>query len=256
MGRFVERFDGAYVTAEDVNVTVDDLRAVSRSTAHVCGLSRAEGGGGDPGPYTAYGCFLGLRATLGVATGDDSLEGRTVALQGAGSVGLGLAPAARRGRRHPRRGGRERGERRARGVRARTHGPSRPDEIYDVDCDVFAPCALGGRAERRDDPAPPLRRGRGRGQQPAPGRAPALRAAPGARDPLRPRLRDQRGRHRQRLVRAPARRLRRGRRARARAADPGGAAARSSPPRAERGRDAAGGRAAGRGGRARSAMRK
>ena len=143
MGRFVERFDGAYVTAEDVNVTVDDLRAVSRSTTHVCGLSRAEGGGGDPGPYTAYGCFLGLRETLGVATGSDSLEGRTVALQGAGSVGLGLA--------------RRLAEAGARLVVADVNEANveravselgalavAPDEIYDVDCDVFAPCALGG----------------------------------------------------------------------------------------------------------------
>ena len=143
MGRFVERFDGAYVTAEDVNVTVDDLRAVSRSTAHVCGLSRDEGGGGDPGPYTAYGCFLGLRATLAVATGDDSLDGRTVALQGAGSVGFGL------GRRLVEAGATlvvadVNDANVARAVSELGARSVAPDEIYGVECDVFAPCALGG----------------------------------------------------------------------------------------------------------------
>ena len=143
MGRFVERFDGTYITAEDVNVGVEDLRAVRRSTRYVCGLSREEGGGGDPGPYTAYGCFLGLREAVRAATGNSSLEGRTVALQGAGSVGFAL------GRRLADAGARlvvadvnESNVERA--VTQLGATQTAPDEIYDTDCDVFAPCALGG----------------------------------------------------------------------------------------------------------------
>jgi leucine dehydrogenase len=143
MGRFIDTFGGTYVTAEDVNVGIDDLRAVRRSTSHVCGLTREEGGGGSPGPYTAYGCFLGLRETLRAATGDASLEGRTVALQGAGSVGFGL------GRRLVDAGARlvvadvnDLNVERAVDELGATAVD--PEQIYDVECDVFAPCALGG----------------------------------------------------------------------------------------------------------------
>jgi leucine dehydrogenase len=143
MGRFIDRFDGRYITAEDVNVGVDDLRAVRRSTPFVCGLTREEGGGGDPGPYTAYGTFLALRETLRAASGSDSLDGRTVALQGAGSVGLGLA------RRLVGAGARivvadvnDANVDRAVTELGAVAVP--PDAVYDVECDVFAPCALGG----------------------------------------------------------------------------------------------------------------
>jgi leucine dehydrogenase len=143
MGRFVDRFEGTYITAEDVNVGVDDLRAVRRVTRYVCGLSREEGGGGDPGPYTAYGCFLGLRESLRAATGSPAPEGRTVALQGAGTVGFAL------GRRLVDSGARlvvadvdEANVERAVAELGAT--PAGPDAIYDADCDVFAPCALGG----------------------------------------------------------------------------------------------------------------
>jgi leucine dehydrogenase len=143
MGRFVDRFDGRYITAEDVNVGVDDLRAVRRSTRFVCGLTREEGGGGDPGPYTAYGTYLALCETLRAAAGGGSLDGRTVALQGAGNVGFALA------RRLVEAGARlvvadvnESNARRA--VSELGAVTVAPDDVYDVECDVLAPCALGG----------------------------------------------------------------------------------------------------------------
>lgn len=143
MGRFVDTFGGTYMTAEDVNVGVDDLRAVRRTTPYVRGLTRDEGGGGDPGPYTAYGCFLGLRETLRAATGDESLGGRVVALQGVGSVGFAL------GRHLADAGARlvvsdvnpANVDRAVSALGATAVGV---DEIYDVECEVFAPCALGG----------------------------------------------------------------------------------------------------------------
>ena len=97
MGRFVEDFAGAYITAEDVNVGIPDLRSVLRTTTHVTGLSVEEGGGGNPRAATALGCFLGVGATVLEATGSSDLAGKTVAVQGLGSVGLRTrgAPGAR-----------------------------------------------------------------------------------------------------------------------------------------------------------------
>jgi leucine dehydrogenase len=94
-GRAVERLGGAYVTAEDVGVAVPDLVEVSKHTRFVSGLPVAEGAvGGDPGPHTSYGVYLGVRAAAKRALGKDSLAGLHIAVQGAGSVAGGLARLA------------------------------------------------------------------------------------------------------------------------------------------------------------------
>ena len=143
MGRFVDDFGGTYITAEDVNVGIPDLRSVQRTTSHVTGLTVEEGGGGNPRAATALGCFLGVGAALLEASGNADVAGRTVAVQGLGSVGFGLAKHL--------------AEAEAR-VLATDVNPERmehavselgvevvdSDEIYGVECDVFAPCALGG----------------------------------------------------------------------------------------------------------------
>ena len=86
---------GAYVTAEDVGVAVPDLVEVSKHTKFVSGLPVGEGAvGGDPGPHTSYGVYLGVRAAARRALGKDSLAGLHIALQGAGSVAGGLARLA------------------------------------------------------------------------------------------------------------------------------------------------------------------
>ena len=154
MGRFVEDFDGAYITAEDVNVGIPDLRSVRRTTSHVTGLSVEEGGGGNPREATALGCFLGIGAAVLEATGSTDLAGKTVAVQGLGSVGKGLAE-------HLVQAGaslvatdvdRERLARVADELGAEVVSP---EEIYDAACDVFAPCALGGVLN--DDTIPRLK---------------------------------------------------------------------------------------------------
>ncbi|MFQ5748580.1 MAG: Glu/Leu/Phe/Val dehydrogenase dimerization domain-containing protein, partial [Planctomycetota bacterium] len=61
LGEFIESFDGRYITAEDVNTKPADMNAVARKTRHVSGLA---GKSGNPSPYTAHGCFLGLKAVL------------------------------------------------------------------------------------------------------------------------------------------------------------------------------------------------
>ncbi len=94
-GRAVERLGGSYVTAEDVGVSVADLVAVSRHTKYIAGLPAAAGEvGGDPGPHTSYGVFLGVKAAAKRKLGKDSLSGLHIAIQGAGSVASGFARLA------------------------------------------------------------------------------------------------------------------------------------------------------------------
>jgi leucine dehydrogenase len=94
-GRAVDRLGGSYVTAEDVGISVADMVAVREQTRHVSGLPVAEGSvGGDPGPHTSLGVYLGVRAAAKRALGKDSLAGLHLAIQGAGSVASGLARLA------------------------------------------------------------------------------------------------------------------------------------------------------------------
>lgn len=139
-GRCVERMGGIYYTGEDVGMTPDDMAAVRTVTRYVVGLRETSG---DPSPVTAYGVFMGMRACLREAFGDESFEGRTVAVQGAGNVGYHLLK-----RLH---GAGARlyvtdidSERLERAVAETGATPVEPDAIYDLDCDIFAPCALGG----------------------------------------------------------------------------------------------------------------
>ncbi|HEY4119311.1 MAG TPA: Glu/Leu/Phe/Val dehydrogenase [Byssovorax sp.] len=142
-GRFVHGLGGRYITAEDVNTTVRDMEWVRMETDHVVGISRALGGSGDPSPVTALGTYEGIKASLKWTTGNESVAGRTVAVQGVGAVGSNLVPHLVEG------GARvviadidpenvKRAVAKSSGVEAVS-----VDAIYDVPCDVFAPCALG-----------------------------------------------------------------------------------------------------------------
>jgi leucine dehydrogenase len=91
-GRAIETLGGKYVTAEDVGMSDADMVAIARETRHVSGLPVAAGSaGGDPGPTTAYGVYLGVKAAIRRSLGKDSAKGVHVAIQGVGSVGGGLA---------------------------------------------------------------------------------------------------------------------------------------------------------------------
>lgn len=136
-GRFVERLGGRYVTAEDVGTSPADMEIIRRETAHVAGVSE------DPSPRTAHGVARAMRAAALHRWSSDGLAGRTVALQGCGNVGLHLARKLHgMGARlvvtdlDP---GRVRGVVEATGARA-----VELEEIFGVEADVFAPCALGG----------------------------------------------------------------------------------------------------------------
>ncbi|HEY0413749.1 MAG TPA: Glu/Leu/Phe/Val dehydrogenase dimerization domain-containing protein [Allosphingosinicella sp.] len=142
-GRAVEGLGGAYVTAEDVGVAVPDLVEVSKHTRYVSGLPVADGAvGGDPGPHTSYGVFLGVRAAARRKLGKESLAGLHVAIQGAGSVASGLARLAARD------GARisiaDLDQARARRVADEVGGKVvAPEAVMTLEADILSPNALG-----------------------------------------------------------------------------------------------------------------
>jgi leucine dehydrogenase len=86
-GKFVDSLGGKYITAEDVNTNTSDMEFINLETAHVTGKPEYNGGSGDPSPFTAYGTYVGMKACAKQAWGSDSLDGKKVMVQGAGSVG-------------------------------------------------------------------------------------------------------------------------------------------------------------------------
>lgn len=138
-GKFVESLAGKYITAEDVGISPIDMTYVAMETNNVVGLP---GKSGDPSPVTAHGTYMGMKACAKVQFGSDSLSGKKVAVQGVGHVGEYLVQALAK----------ENAEvyitdiheptlaRVAKEYGARVVGL---DEIYDIDMDIYAPCALG-----------------------------------------------------------------------------------------------------------------
>lgn len=91
MGEFVESLGGLYIAAEDMNMTVANLETIAQKTKWVSGLAVDQGSSGNPSPMTALGCLIGLKATAKELFGDESLQDRTIAIQGIGAVGGALA---------------------------------------------------------------------------------------------------------------------------------------------------------------------
>lgn len=142
-GRAVNALGGAYITAEDVGCSVDDMRHVKEQTDYVSGLPKSGGkAGGDPSPITALGVLLGIEAAIKFRLGADSLEGMRVAVQGVGHVGMQLCQLLHEA-------GAElivadvnrENLRLAREQLPATVVP--PADILFADVDVLAPCALG-----------------------------------------------------------------------------------------------------------------
>ncbi len=141
-GRFVDTLGGRYVTTTDVGTTGRDLETIRQETQHVVGLDVTLGGSGDTSIMTGLGIYMGMKACAAEAWGTDSLRGRTVAMQGFGKVASHTAEHLL--------------EEDARVIaadisegaldRARSMGiqVAGVDEIHRLECDIFAPCALGG----------------------------------------------------------------------------------------------------------------
>lgn len=141
-GKFVDSLGGKYITAEDVGMTTKDMEYIHMETKHVAGKPEAYGGGGDPSPVTAYGVYMGMKASAQEKWGNDSLSGKTVMVQGAGNVGRNLIDYLTK-----------------EGAKVLVSDIFEdklaavtkdfkvevidPADVYNVPMDVYAPCALG-----------------------------------------------------------------------------------------------------------------
>lgn len=141
-GKFVNSLNGKYWTAEDVNMNARDMEYVRMETPYVAGISESMGGSGDPSPVTAYGVYIGMKASAKKAYGTDSLKGKKVVVQGAGSVGSYLI-----------------GHLLEEGAKVYVSDIFKekldavtakhdvevvdPNNLYSMDMDIYAPCALG-----------------------------------------------------------------------------------------------------------------
>ena len=142
-GRFVESLNGRYITAEDVNTSVEDIEHIFTETNHVTGVAQQNGGSGNPSPYTALGVFRGIEASVTKAFGSRSLKGKTIAIQGVGAVGFELAKLLTEAGAHlVYTDVYERNLQRVKDSLPLAKYVS-PGEIFAVVCDVYAPCALG-----------------------------------------------------------------------------------------------------------------
>lgn len=141
-GRYVNSLSGRYITAEDVGTSTKDMEYIAKETKHVTGLPVAMGGSGDPSPVTAYGVYMGMKASAKECWGNDSMNGKKVVVQGVGHVGESLVKFLTE-----------------EGAKvyvtdinqdALNHVASEfkaeiinPEKVYSMDVDVYAPCALG-----------------------------------------------------------------------------------------------------------------
>lgn len=153
-GRYIQGLNGRYITAEDVGTTVADMDLIHLETNYVTGVSPAFGSSGNPSPVTAYGVYRGMKAAAKRAFGSDDLSGKIVAVQGVGNVAYNLC-------KHLHEEGaqlivtdinEENMNRAVQDFAAKAVGVN---EIFSVDCDIFAPCALG--AVINDDTIPLLK---------------------------------------------------------------------------------------------------
>lgn len=143
LGRYVQSLNGRYITAEDVGTTTQDMDTMYEETDYVVGLSESYGSSGNPSPKTALGVYQAMKRTAKEAFGTDSLEDKIIAVQGVGNVSYTLCEYLH--------------EEGAKLIVTDIHQDSidravdafgatavKPEEIYSVEADIFAPCALGG----------------------------------------------------------------------------------------------------------------
>lgn len=141
-GHVLKTLKGRYIAAEDVGSSTEDMAKINEVCPYVAALQR-KGSSGDPSPYTAWGVFRGIQATAHHLWNTPSLKGKRVAIQGLGHVGVNLAM-------HLFWAGADLiltdiDEKKLEEIAYRYGAESiSPDEIHMVECDIFAPCAMGG----------------------------------------------------------------------------------------------------------------
>ena len=142
LGKFINRLGGIYITGEDVGTTLKDMEYIRMETEHVVTLPTYRGGTGDISPMTAFGTICSMKACCNRVYGSDNLEGKRVAIQGLGAVGHNVVEQLH-----------ELGvkmivtdiDRDKVDAMVEEYGVDKvdPETIYNVDCDIFCPCALG-----------------------------------------------------------------------------------------------------------------
>lgn len=146
-GQFVEELGGTFIASLDIGTTPRDMEFIRMETECVAGLPKSLGGSGDSAPFTAKGVYYGIKASLKERYGNDSLAGRTIAVQGAGNVGEQLIALLRE----------ENAkvyvsdiveERMVEVANKYKAVPVANNNIYELDVDVYAPCALGGTVNK------------------------------------------------------------------------------------------------------------
>lgn len=141
-GHCLNNLNGRYITAEDMGTSVEDIMTMRKITSFAAGYAIEEGGSGDPSPWTARGVFHAIRAACTRKYGTENLSGKKVSVQGVGHVGLVLVELLK-----------DAGAqitvcdtRKSNLEKAKSRFNVEvvdPDQIYDVDADIFAPCAIG-----------------------------------------------------------------------------------------------------------------
>ena len=141
-GQFVDDLGGKYITAEDVGMSTKDMQYVRMETKHVTGIPESMGGSGDPSPVTAFGVYMGMKAAAKYKWGSDKLVGKTIVVQGIGHVGENLVRYLTK----------EDADVIINDInKERLNELSEKfgatvvmgDDIFDLDMDIYAPCALG-----------------------------------------------------------------------------------------------------------------
>ncbi|MCB0700610.1 MAG: Glu/Leu/Phe/Val dehydrogenase [Chitinophagaceae bacterium] len=142
-GKFVNSLNGKYITAEDVNTSAKDMEYIAMETDFVTGVPEYMGGSGDPSPFTAYGVFVGMKASAKKAYGNDDLSGKKVLVQGVGHVGQYLVG-------HLVEAGAEVyiadiNEAKLKETTDKFHTVKviNNNDIFNMEMDIYAPCALG-----------------------------------------------------------------------------------------------------------------
>ncbi|NNE55593.1 MAG: Glu/Leu/Phe/Val dehydrogenase [Flavobacteriales bacterium] len=141
-GKFVDSLAGKYITAEDVGISTKDIEYVALETEHVAGLPEYLGGSGDPSPVTAYGVYMGIKASVKQQFGNDSLTGKRVLVQGVGHVGAALVGMLKKDGAHVMISDIFEDKIAAVCLDHEVEVVA-PDDVYDVDMDIYSPCALG-----------------------------------------------------------------------------------------------------------------
>ncbi|MCO4291484.1 leucine dehydrogenase [Solitalea sp. MAHUQ-68] len=141
-GKFINNLNGEFITSQDVGTNTRDMEYIRMETPHVAGIAESLGGSGHTGPISAYGVYMGMKASAKEQWGNDSLSGKSIAVQGIGNVGEHLVKYLSD------EGARvyisDLDEERLTYVARKHDAIIVPNhQIYDLDVDIYAPCALG-----------------------------------------------------------------------------------------------------------------